>query len=291
MGMPEHVAAQLVHGGGKGVHGTMNVGRGKENYSQASSRGYRIFTDQYSREYGADVENNTQHPCGPWQPRFRAPLMPHNKYLVIVDTVRGKLILDIWRWRDDLVTAHEDYRQQCIEWHQKLGLGRTGVPIWDPETGELEPQIRTYVGQKPMELEVLDAMLAGNRWLLGIPNVDGSMPEKPQAALRFFPDRDPDAPTRIDPLTGFDAPIDPWAEGTEAGEEARAPKPEAKVDLTFPYHYGGGWWWLSAEHKANYEKGESQGFKGTQEEAETAARVDAVPGVQSVVPKDPSWEG
>jgi hypothetical protein len=245
-------------------------------FSQASQRAYRIFLDQWGREYGADVEKATLHPCGPFHPRFRAPIMPPKMYMVITDTVRGGLVVDTHRWLTDVMQREQDWRERVREVAPKMFGARAVNAIANFDISEMDPELLNFVGPMPFpSAEVVRAIRAGNEWVLGLSD------RKPAAAAKFFPD--PEEFSKGDPyLTD-----DPWAED-DLDLETGAGDP---MQLTFPHHYGGGWYWLSEEHKAAYNDGSAPGFKGVSAAAWQASQGDwrAAVGLDTT-PIDPSWE-
>lgn len=246
-----------------------------DKFSQASTRAYRVFTDQWGREFGADVEKNTMHPCGPYQARFTAPIMPSQKYFVITDSMLGRIVIDVHRWRKDLLQAKLDWDMQCQEWAHKIGGTNYLRLIKDPDTGKIATELLQIVGVEPTNVEIVHAMMAGNRWVLGLRNPDGSYPAKPGAAKTFFPDA----------VVVPDVPSDPWGADDPWKEQEDGPANEV---LDYPHEYSPGYWYLSDAHHLSHSMGESAAFTGTRSEAEEAIKLGRVPEPEKH-DIDPSW--
>ena len=80
----------------------------ESKFSQADLRAFRVFTDQHGRQWGAHIENKTQHPCSDLLPRFNAPMYPPPSHIKIVDTYAGTIRMDYDAWEAELVQAHID---------------------------------------------------------------------------------------------------------------------------------------------------------------------------------------
>ena len=254
-----------------------------EKFSQASMRMFRIFTDQWGREYNADCERKTQHPCGPYAARYRAPLHIPAKYIVIVDTVRAKVVVDTHRWIADLLDEHDMYWREVHYWaKQKAGV--KALDLYNRQEGRVDAQLLPFVGIAPMPIEVIQAMRAGNRWILGLPLDNGRPAPKPKAVPReHFPD-DEQIKAR-DPFRERD----PWA---EKGAELSTVVPEKNTaePENYPHMYAPGRWWLSAEHRADCIADKRPAFVGKKDAAIAAAKAGALP-AETPAPKiDPSWE-
>ena len=254
-----------------------------EKFSQASLRMFRIFTDQWGREYNADCERKTQHPCGPYAARYRAPLHIPAKYIVIVDTVRAKVVIDTHRWIADLLEEHAMYWREVHIW-AKEKAGVKALDLYDREAGRVDPQLIPFVGTAPMPIEVIQALRAGNRWLLGLPLDNGQPAPKPKAAPR---EHFPDAETlrARDPFRERD----PWAEASEP-EVTPPPTKNTAEPENYPHMYAPGRWWLSAEHRADCIADKRAPFVGKKVEAEAARAKGVLPALVEAPKIDPSWE-
>lgn len=240
-------------------------------YSQATERVYRIWTDQWGREWGSDCEKRTMHPCGPFSSRFTAPLAVPQKYVVITDSIRAKIWIDTRRWIYDLIDAHRAYWTEVQKQASRIA-GTQSFKLYDQSRNFVDDDLLRLVGKPPLPVEVLQAMRAGNRWILGLPMPDGSPAAKPEAAPRdYFPDQlDIE---REDPLREHD----PWGEATISEEEAARIAMGNVAVLEYPHHYGGGWWWLNDAHRVDCEQGLRPGFRGSKVEAIRAAERGELP--------------
>jgi len=237
------------------ISDTQTSGANQEGYSQATERTFRIFRDQHGREYGADVEKSTNHPCGPVSPRFRAPMYPPEYYMVIVDTIRSLLHIDYERWLSDLARAHEDYATEMFTAAVDMYADKAADAV------DKKPRaLLMRVGPPPMAMEPIQAMAAENPWMLGR---RGAV--KPKLAALYFPEVPVPQYTTVEE-TGivtrkFD---DPFAEG----------EPVAVIE--YPYMYAPGRWYLSAQHRNQVEAGLTDAFKGKRDDAlAEIARIQA----------------
>lgn len=258
--------------------GVGNVGVGAEQWSQASTRTYAVFTDQWDREWGADIEHRTQHPCGPLAARFRAPIYPPQKYIVITNTMRRLVRIDLHQWIRDLQEAALQWSQYRDRMAMSMFGAKAHEAISDAE-GNMHPALINVIGRRPMPIEVVQAMIHGNKWALGLKNPDGSSPTKPAKAPRdYFPDveqlraRDP-----------FALEHDPWAEEQGGGQAA-----VVGSYVNYPHNFAPGKWFLSAEHQVAYEAGEAPAFQGKKVDALEAIKNGQVPAHEPVA--DPAWE-
>ena len=253
-----------------------------EKFSQASLRMFRIFTDQWGREYNADCERKTQHPCGPYAARYRAPIYPPAKYMVITDTIRAKVVVDTHRWIADLLEEHDMYWREVHVWAaEKAGV--KALDLYNRKDGRVDPQLLPFVGIAPMPIEVIQAMRAGNPWILGL-LVDGKPAKKPKGAPReHFPD-DEEIKAR-DPYRERD----PWA---EEGAELSTVTPikNTAEPQAYPHMYAPGRWWLSAEHRADCIADKRAPFLGKKDEAKAALAKGEIPALVAAPTIDPSWE-
>ena len=254
-----------------------------EKFSQASLRMFRIFTDQWGREYNADCERKTQHPCGPYAARYRAPIYPPAKYIVIIDTVRAKVVIDTHRWIADLIDEHGMYWREVHTW-AKEKAGVKALDLYNRETGRVDPQLLAFVGIAPMPIEVIQAMRAGNRWLLGLPLDNGQPASKPKAAPReFFPDAE--TLRERDPFRERD----PWADdGAELSTVV--PAKNTAEPQNYPHMYAPGRWWLTAAHRDECLADKRAPFVGKKAEAQAAMARGELPALIEAPTIDPSWE-
>lgn len=231
---------------------------GKDGFSQASVRSYRVFRDQHGRKWGADIEDRTGHPCGQLVPRdgwgTTAPLVPPQKYLVVTDTAAGEITIQYGRWIEDEERALREYNEEAY----RVALDKFGDKA-DEAITEKHPGLLRVVGPPPLPVQRVKAARAGNRWVLGLPNPTTGEPEpKPQWAEEYFP-------VFVQPAV---------AEFPNADEEfpdAGADAEDAPTD--FPHMYGPGLWYLSDEHRAAVLSKAEKAFRGTGEQAEEAAAL------------------
>lgn len=219
-------------------------------FSQASTRAYRIFRDQHGREWGADIETKTQAPCGPYSPRFKAPLMPPQKYIDLVDRAAGRVEIAYDRWLEDEDTARQEYTERLRQQAYHLYRDKAADALADPP-----PDLIARVGRPPEDRRRILAARAGDPWVLGLSQ------DRPKWADLVFPRENDD-----DELAFM-------REDTSFMEEDE-PEPEVRE---YPYMKGPGLWVLS----------DGSTVRGKRVDAEAAeAELHEPAGAGAV---DPSW--
>ena len=154
----------------------MTYGSNREGFSQATNRSYRIFTDQHDREWGADIENKTQAPCGALSACFRSPLRIAQKYLMLINPQAGKIEINYPLWIGELKQAHTDYAYtRLMEKRRMSPANWRDIP--DNDQGLLD-----VIGEPPPPVQQVLAAQAGERWVLGLSDV------KPGWADDYFPE-------------------------------------------------------------------------------------------------------
>jgi hypothetical protein len=195
--------------------------RDTDKFSQATNRSYRVFRDQHGRKWGADIENKTQAPCGPYSARFQAPWCPDQKYILLTDPSSAEITIDYDRMEMDFEQAATDFEYKQLAEARRLYKDRALQAIQ-----EKDEALEMVVGTAPMSADVVRAARAGNPWLLGLRKPDGSPFPMPEEARVHFPE--PDAGKKKRAIWG----------GTPT-------EPVATLDNGFPKHKGGGNWDLS----------------------------------------------
>lgn len=242
-----------------------------ENFSQSTVRMYAIFTDQFGREWGADVERKTMHPCGPLQPKFHAPMLPPREFIRVTDTLRRRVFVDLDAWLRHLQMRHTDYADMAMREAQRLFTDQYHTVLERLNDGRIltkNPALLQRIGGPPEPFEIVQAMKAKNRWILGLKNPDGSTPRRPKHPLvdEWFPEK---VEVKVrDPFTG-DVVEDPFS--VDSGET----EPEGEDPLAndfephpkYPFMFRPGHWDLSeALHRARLA-GMAEAFAGNGEQA------------------------
>lgn len=175
-------------------------------FSQADLRSYRTYRDQHGRTWGASVENRTSAPCGPMEPRFKAPLYPPDKYIRITDPYGGDVRINYDQWESDQREAHAEYDQMLmLRANEKFGAG-----AWDAVQRK-DPVLLAIVGNPPDPIEPIWAMRDGEPWILGLSD------RMPKSLAPFFRSQQAERPRFVS------------AEEEEEQEE-RAPAPSLTGD-------------------------------------------------------------
>ena len=174
------------------------------------------------------------------------------------------------------------WREVHIWAKEKAGV--KALDLYDRKTGRVDPNLLPFVGIAPMPVEVIQALRAGNRWLLGLPLDNGQPAPKPKAAPReYFPDAE--TIRERDPFRERD----PWAEEGAELSTTVPPKNTAEPQ-NYPHMYAPGRWWLSAEHRADCIADKRAPFVGKKAEAQVAAAKGEIPALVEAPKIDPSWE-
>lgn len=255
---------------------------GDEKFSQASQRTYAIFTDQFGREVGAVVEKKTMEPVGPLDFRYTAPLCrgpnhapirlyPPRQYVHVTDTMRHRVFVDLESWARDLEEGRVSWLVELRKNAQLMYGEAAPEKVRLSLEGKIPPALLDRVGPMVMPVEFVRAMQAKNRWFLGLKELDGSAPRRPNpsnaqmAALMdlWFSEVQPVMELK-DPFTN--EAVDPFANESEDAPEPVVEDPMAE-QVEYPIMYGPGMWYLSAAHKKAVEAGEAKGFRGNKESA------------------------
>lgn len=130
--------------------------------SQADTRAWGEFTDQHGRLWGANTENKTRHPCGPFRPQFKAPFYPDQKYIEVKGTNRVRI--SYRRWLDELDEADALYDQTVRNYAVHLYGEKAPAAIKNPPAELLD-----ITGPRPglVPREFIEACVADNQWILG----------------------------------------------------------------------------------------------------------------------------
>lgn len=171
---------------------------------QPDMRDYIDFHDQHNRVWGAAVEKETLHSTGPLSPKFRAPFYPEQKYVRELPGRGniGRVRVNYEQWLEDLGDADRRYRQML----NNYAVGMFGANATEVLKKGIPQELADAVGNPPFPDIFVKAMMAGNKWVLGIPMPSGEaypvpawakphMPkqEERRAAPQYeeFPDEEP----------------------------------------------------------------------------------------------------
>lgn len=133
----------------------------REGFSQQNQRRNVRLTDQWGRQYHANIEIRSGAPCGLIQPLYQTVLPVPMKYIV-----RGR---DELRPYDVLVDVNQwiaDARQARLEWEQQGRKIAQRQPNYDPRA-KFGPDVLEMIGPPPQAVEPLIALRQGNSWMLG----------------------------------------------------------------------------------------------------------------------------
>lgn len=146
---------------------------------QAGKRRGNIWKDQHGREWGGTMERMSGMPIGElipingtlngqpfgWWPRkyLGKDLIPSLHYMKFDDDRLGVFAIDYERWKADLVQAHQHWHEQSEGVAYSLYKDMAGEALKDPPR-----ELAALVGPKPMPVDLVDAMIAGNSWILGL---------------------------------------------------------------------------------------------------------------------------
>lgn len=165
---------------------------GSKVKGQEEGRRVEYFIDQHGREYVANVEISTGHPCESLRPMFLAPLgpdwftgmlVPPQKYLTMVGARdrarRGHNVeINYVQWLQDIDTRTDEFEQKLHDFVRAAtqGAGNVVEAAKNPP-----PIIRDLIGAPPFPpRKLVEACAAGNKWALGL---SGTVPAKAQEVL------------------------------------------------------------------------------------------------------------
>jgi hypothetical protein len=200
-------------------------------YSQADTRRFQKFWDQHGREWHGVVENKTGHACGALEPKFDAPWIPPQQYLVPVKDRLQDVRIDYETMLMEYEQAHADYYQRIVE--------EARARQWDvPEPGHPLPEsLLAIVGERPNAIEPVLAAMQGNSWVLGLSTrVDPRLVEyvetrasRRQKARRGTLARPDFSDDSLEALLDLEEQVDPQATGgTMAVRTKKRPAAAAK---------------------------------------------------------------
>jgi hypothetical protein len=147
----------------------------RNKVDQADFRRDQIFRDQWDRPYHAPVEKETGDPCGPLSPRFTAPVYPPDAYIRIpgANVEPGRIHIDLERWEEDLQARHDEVDEELSRWAVTLYGAKAPEAIRRPPA-----ELLSFVSNKErlLPVEIVQAMRAGNRWVLGLTHPESGLP-------------------------------------------------------------------------------------------------------------------
>jgi hypothetical protein len=140
-----------------------------------------FFTDQHGREWHAEVEIETQHPCSPLMPvGWEAPLDVPRNYITVL---RGRRTRGIERENYDLRIEYDrwiaDWKLSAKAWDEdarKLTIKLKGGD-WDFKKQGIPEDVLLSMGARPSAtLDAVRAAKQGHPYVLGIRPFDPSKP-------------------------------------------------------------------------------------------------------------------
>lgn len=127
------------------------------------------WTDQHTRVWAGNADNKTFHPTGALEPLiWRAPhvlLVPAPMYHEFKRRKLGWMRINYEHWFAEESAAWRDYENDRGI-HAQRRFAEMGVAAMDDNN----PHLAQMVGQSPMHLDFIRAMVAGNEWVLGLPD-------------------------------------------------------------------------------------------------------------------------
>lgn len=181
------------------------------------------LVDQHNRTWRAESEVGIdQHrkpriaPVGAFNPGFVAPydFYPPAKYLKYDPKKPSFLTIDYVAWKDDVMRAHQDVREQLVRLATKLYKSEAAKYVKHPTE---EMLVILYGGGKgPEPVEPIVAAMQGNGWILGTREYDPALPGDKR--LKPFLDRWKEIKFNASPLTAPDEVKVDFTEGQEDEE-------------------------------------------------------------------------
>ena len=138
---------------------------GRKRSLQAERRRADLWTDQHGREWAAEMDLKTGHPCTPLRPLgWTAPILPPPMFMEF-GTGRGRPITTInyAKWIE-----HQGALQAEHEANVRDIASRMFPNSWAREIQANNPLLVQEAGRPPYAVEFVQACAEGNRWALGL---------------------------------------------------------------------------------------------------------------------------
>jgi len=138
---------------------------GRKRSLQAERRASEIWTDQHGREWAAERDLKSGHPCTPLVPLgWRAPILPPPQFIRF-GSARGRPIItiDYAAWKEYAGIVQAEYEEE-VRYHAV----RMFPNSWAREIDQQNPLIMQEAGRPPYAVDFVTACEAGSRWALGL---------------------------------------------------------------------------------------------------------------------------
>lgn len=191
--------------------------------SQGEKRRHHTLTDQFGRMWETVIDTTSKPhaaPCASINPHgWRDPLNTPEAYKVYgkgtADGERGKdyfrLWIDVEKWERDLTEAHANYEALVIAKAAAMSPEDGGAAMLGKGPNDRSPHLLMAVGPKPQPVELVQALIAGNKWargqtsvvpdwakkLLPIPVIPAARTDDLDALRAKFPDAEEEASTPV----------------------------------------------------------------------------------------------
>lgn len=191
-----------------------------EGWSQRDQRNYIILEDQHGREWGCSIEVKTGDATGLYEPQFKAPWVPEQKYLSRPDKRRPyDLFINYKQMKSDLRADRRDWEKEGRQLMRKM-RGKA----YDPSE-EFGEDVLDIIGEPPQAIEPMIAAEQGNSWILGATKkVDKRLAkffEPEQLDPAFVKEQEPD-------YSDLDEEIDPAGAGRHR-QALKSNRPEPRA--------------------------------------------------------------
>lgn len=143
---------------------------------QHERRTSSIWTDQHGREWHCEIDISSQKPVSIPTPTngFRQPIPTPEKYIKPHPKNFGRFVIDYPQWKMDILERDSEYTRSMI------GLAEAMFGEKAPDALKAPPpSLMNKLGSRPLPVEFVMAMEAGNKWALGLRKPDGSLYPKP----------------------------------------------------------------------------------------------------------------
>jgi hypothetical protein len=151
----------------------------KKALDQAGKRRGGIWRDQHGREWAGTMDRMAGMPIGElapvsghkdgvrfgWRPQqyLGKDLVPSIHYMKFDEDRLGQFVIEYDRWKADLEQAHRFWHEQAENVAYSLYKDMAGEALKNPPR-----ELATLTGPKPMPVELVEAMIAENKWILGL---------------------------------------------------------------------------------------------------------------------------
>lgn len=160
--------------------GDLGILKGREQHKR---RRNVIWRDQWGRAWDGEMDTETLAPVGapPFLKSTTSPIDIPPHYVVAIPGEVGRLRVETGRWKQELRERRREHRLTLQEQARAMYPNNYGDMLANPPRALLEA-----VGPGPLPVEFIEAMEAGNQWVLGLRRADGRPYRRPPWATALW---------------------------------------------------------------------------------------------------------